>query len=205
MVLIEGKPFLEHQIELLKRHELRDLLLCVGYLGEKIESYFGNGNKFGTRIRYSWENAPLGTGGALKNAEALLGDEFMLLYGDSYVPIDFNTLIRAFRGFNMSGTMLVYKNNDRYDKSNIVLNENNVSLYNKNIKHSEMYFIDAGISIYRKKALEILPPGKTDLGVMIEGLVKEQQLAGFETDQRFYEIGSLQGLQDFEIYLKERH
>lgn len=142
MVFIEGKPFLEHQIELLRRHELRDLLLCVGYLGEKIESYFGNGKKFGTRISYSWESVPLGTGGALKNAEALLGDEFMLLYGDSYVPIDFNTLMRAFRKFNMSGTMLVYKNNDKYDKSNIVLNGNKILLYNKNIKHYEMYFID---------------------------------------------------------------
>lgn len=89
MVPVAGVPYLEHQLRLLARQSFRDVLLLTGHLGEQIESYFGNGGRLGLRIRYSREAQPLGTGGALRDARRHLAETFLLLYGDSLLPIEY--------------------------------------------------------------------------------------------------------------------
>jgi NDP-sugar pyrophosphorylase family protein len=206
MILIQGKPFLEYQIGLLKSQGITELLLCVGHLGEKIEAYFRDGKSFGLNIRYSWESSPLGMGGALVNAEPLLEEEFMLLYGDSYLPLDYQQVIRVFQQQNTLGTMVIFKNHNKYDKSNIVLNGLRIMIYDKRATNPMMHHIDAGLSVYKKKALAALPAGpNVPLDNMIQHLIRERELSAHETDQRFYEIGSLQGIQDFQDYLRIQH
>jgi NDP-sugar pyrophosphorylase family protein len=205
MILIEGRPFLEYQLELISKQNIKDIVLCVGHLGEKIKSYFNDGKKFGVKIDYSWEETLLGTGGAIKNAEGLLQNEFMMLYGDSYLPVDYHKLINIFIGKNTLGTMVIYKNNNKYDKSNIVLNEGRIKAYDKEKKLPEMVYIDAGLSIFKKEVLKKLPDGKhIPLDTIIKQLIDSGQLSSYITKQRFYEVGSPKGLQDFRNYISTR-
>jgi len=203
MIIIQGKPFLEYQIELLKAQGITELLLCLGHLGEQIEDYFRDGKNFGLNIRYSWESSPLGTGGALRNAAPLIMDEFMLLYGDSYLPLNYQQVIRFFRRQDTLGTMVIYKNHNKYEKSNIVLNGRRILIYDKQAFHPGMHHIDAGLSVFKKKALTLLPAGaNAPLDIMLQPLIREGQLSAYETEQRFYEIGSRRGIRDFQDYLR---
>ena len=154
MIKIEGKPFLEYQIENLKKHSIKDIVLCVGHLSEKIESYFGDGEKFGVNIKYSNDgNKPLGAIGAVKNAESLLEDVFFIMYGDSYLSVDFQKAYSFFNKNDKLGLMVVYKNYDKFDKSNIIIENNAVVGY----EEKDAVYIDYGTSILRKKALENVP------------------------------------------------
>lgn len=204
MVKIEEKPFLEHQLELLKKNGIFDIILCTGYRGAKIENYFGDGKEFGVRIRYSKEKEKLlGTGGALKKAENLLNNSFMVMYGDSYLPFDFRAAMDYFNKFEKLGLMTVYRNQNRYQKSNILVEDNLVKRYDKENPMKEMEYIDYGVSIFRKKALEFLPENTLcDLSQLHKALIKRNQLLAFESKVRFYTIGSFQELEEFKKYIK---
>jgi NDP-sugar pyrophosphorylase family protein len=198
MVRICGKPFLEYQLELLKKNNLKETVLCVGYLKDKIESYFGNGSRFGVRIEYSEEEKPLGTAGALRNAENLLGDDFLVLNGDSYLAINYREVIKRYKLGNKLGLMVVYKNNNRYEKSNVMIANKFVTNYDRSGRIENMSYIDYGLSLLNKKALEFVPQGKfLQLDEVYRELIKRREMMAFETDVRFYEIGSVQGLEDF--------
>jgi len=198
MVIIRGKPFLEYQLELLKKNNLKEIVLCVGYLKDKIESYFGNGSRFGVRIEYSEEEKLLGTAGALRNAENLLGDDFLVINGDSYLDIGYREVINKYELSNKSGLMVVYKNRNKYDKSNVIINYDLVVEYNRSIQSPEMVYIDCGLSVLNKKALVIIPYGEFfQLDSVYSELIRRQELAAFEIKTRFYEIGSKSGLEDF--------
>jgi len=198
MVRICGKPFLEYQLELLKKSNLKEIVLCVGYLKDKIESYFGNGSRFGVRIEYSEEEKPLGTAGALRNAENILGDEFLVLNGDSYLAINYREVIEKYKLGNKLGLMVVYKNNNKYDKSNVMIADGLVTNYDRSGRIENMMHIDYGLSVLNKKALEFVPRGKFfQLDEVYRELIKRRQMMAFETQVRFYEIGSVQGLEDF--------
>jgi N-acetyl-alpha-D-muramate 1-phosphate uridylyltransferase len=120
LVEVAGKPFLDHQIELLRRNGLTELVLCVGHLGEMIRDHYGDGSAWGVRLRYSFDGPKLlGTGGALKRALPLLGGHFLVLYGDSYLPIDYQAVLNAFRTANQPALMTVFANADAWDKSNV--------------------------------------------------------------------------------------
>lgn len=203
MIDVCGKPFLEHQIGLLKKNGVYDIVLCVGYLSKQIEAYFGDGSKFGVRIKYSKEKERLlGTGGALKHAEDLLEDEFFVMYGDSYLPIDFEEVRRHFKDAGRLGLMVVYKNMDRYDKSNVAIENGMVVAYDKDRKDKRMVYIDYGLSLLSKKVLSGLPQGEPfPLERVCKKLILQRQMCAFETAQRFYEIGSPEGLADLEGYL----
>lgn len=206
MVEIEGKPFLEHQLKLLKKNGISDMIFCIGYKGEQIENYFRDGSRFGVRIRYSREKEKLlGTGGALKKAENLLDEVFLVINGDSYLPFDFKAAIDCFNKFNKLGLMVVYKNQDRYDKSNVLVKDNLVKQYNKENPTKEMKYIDYGVSIFRKKALELLPENThCDLSQIYLSLIEKDQLLAFESKIRFYETGSFKGLEEFKRYIKNK-
>jgi NDP-sugar pyrophosphorylase family protein len=201
LIPIGGKPFLHHQIELLKRQGIRDIVLCVGHLAEKVQDYFGDGRWLGVRIKYSEEKGSLlGTAGAIKKAEPLLGDDFFLMYGDSYLMIDYQEIMRYFRRFHRLGLMVVWKNLDRLDRSNVSAKGNLVTAYNKDQKSSDMVYINYGLSVLRKEALVFIPPGRPfSQEEFYQILIDRRELLAFEVGQRFYEIGSPRGLEEFEM------
>jgi NDP-sugar pyrophosphorylase family protein len=201
MVPVAGKPFLEYQLEFLRKGGIRDVVLCVGHLANQIEAYFSSGRSLGVSIRYSYEAEPLGTAGTIKNAEALLDEIFFVIYGDSYIFLDFRQAVAVFEDKNKQVLMTVYKNNDRYDRSNTAVNNGLVTAYSKTVKSEDMVYIDYGATIFRNSVLEMIPPNMFySLEALIPGLVEKGEVIAFEAKHRFYEIGSLQGLQEFEKY-----
>jgi len=200
LVPVDGKPFLHHQIELLKEHGIRDIVLCVGHLGDQIRACFGEGDRLGVRIRYSEERRMLlGTAGALKNAEPLLEDDFFLLYGDSYLLVDYGEVMRYFRnGACGLGLMVVYRNADRYERSNVIVRDGRVAVYAKEGRTPGMEYINYGLSVLRKEALRLVPTGRpSSQEELYRLLIERGELQAWETDYRFYEIGSERGLAEF--------
>jgi NDP-sugar pyrophosphorylase family protein len=199
LIPIGGKPFLHHQIDLLKQQGIRDIVLCVGHLREQVQDYFGDGRWLGVRIRYSEEEDHLlGTAGAIKNAEALLGDDFFLMYGDSYLMIDYREVMRYFRRFDRLGLMVVWRNVDRFERSNVIVEGNLVTAYNKDQKSPDMVYINYGLSVLREEALAFIPAGRPfSQEEFYQTLIDQGELLAFEVEQRFYEIGSPKGLEEF--------
>ena len=199
LIPIGGKPFLHHQIDLLKRRGIRDIVLCVGHLGDRVKDYFGDGRWLGVRIKYSEEESQLlGTAGAIKNAEPLLSDEFFLMYGDSYLMIDYREVMRYFRRFDRLGLMVVWRNVDRFERSNVMVEGNLVTAYNKDQKSPDMVYINYGLSVLRKEALAFIPAGRPfSQEDFYQILIDQGELLTFEVEQRFYEIGSPKGLEEF--------
>ena len=201
LVPVDGKPFLHHQIELLREHGIRDIVLCVGHLGDQIRAYFGQGARVGVRIRYSEERGTLlGTAGALKNAEALLDDCFFLLYGDSYLLVDYGEVMRYFRQPSRRGLglMVVYHNADRYERSNVIVRDGRVAVYDKEGDTPGMEYINYGLSVLRKEALRLVPAGRPfSQEELYHLLIERGALLAWEAKNRFYEIGSRQGLAEF--------
>ena len=203
LVPVAGRPFLAHQLELLERQGLREVVLCVGHLGEMIEAQFGDGRAYGVRLRYSFDGPVLlGTGGALRQALPLLGQKFLVLYGDSYLPTDFAPVIAAFHASGKLGLMTVYRNENRFDTSNVEFAGGIIRVYDKRHRTQAMEHIDYGLSALNARAFAPYPPAhKFDLADLLGQLVEAGQLAGFEVRERFYEIGSHSGLQELEAFL----
>ena len=206
MVEIEGRPFLEYQLELLKKNAIKNIVLCIGYKGEQIKKYFGDGRKFGVKIRYSQEKKKLlGTGGALKKASNLLEDIFLVMYGDSYLPFDFQKTTNYFKKFQKLGLMTVYKNLNKYEPSNVVVKGKFVVDYNKKRRNKKMKYIDYGVSIFRKEALKFLPDDRTcGLSLLHKALIKRGELLAYRVWRRFYQVGDFAGLAEFRLNLKRK-
>lgn len=203
MLKIRGKTFLEYQLELLKRAEIKDIVLCIGHMGEQIERHFGNGRNYGVNIEYSLEDELLGTAGALKKAEALLNEVFFTMYGDSYLFLDFPAAMRYFQSQNKLALMTVYKNYDRYARSNTVVEGNLVKKFSKKERTEGMVYIEYGANIFNKEALRMIPENQFySLDDLFHRLVEMDELLAFEVKERFYEIGSPQGVKEFEEYIK---
>lgn len=202
MMDIDGKPFLQYQIENLKKHQINDIVLCVGHLSEKIKEYFGDGSKFWVNIQYSHDGEkPLGPIGALKKAEPLLNEIFFTMYGDSYVFLDFKKVYLHFLKQKKSALMTAYKNHDKYDKSNIVIKNEKITKYNEK-KTKDMIYIDYGVSIFRKQILELIPENTYfTTKDLFAKLIKQNELLAFEVRKRFYHIGNLEGLEDFKSHI----
>lgn len=203
MVRVAGKPFIQHQIELLKRNGLKRFVICVGYLGEQIEEFLGNGSEFEVSVQYSYDGPELlGTGGALRKAAGLLDDTFFVLYGDSYLDIDYQAVGNYFNGHSAQGLMTVYHNAGKWDKSNVVFAGGLVAKYDKHFPTPDMEYIDYGLGILRKEVLEAIQANEvSDLADLYSALAESKQLLGYEVNQRFYEIGSYKGLYELTNYL----
>ena len=206
LVKVAGEPFIVRQLRYLRGQGLTQIVLCVGYLGEQVQAVVGNGNSLGLDIRYAFDGAQLlGTGGALKRALPLLGDSFFVLYGDSYLPIDLAPVELAFLNCGKPGLMTVLKNADRWDRSNVEFADGAILEYNKRTPRPAMAFIDYGLSVLSSSALDAYPLDETfDLSDAFHRLSLRGQLAGFEVKERFYEIGSHQGLAETEAYFQAR-
>lgn len=202
LVNVAGSPFIIHQLKYLHRQGIRNVVLCVGHLGEMIVEVIGNGQKFGLEVTYS-EDGPslLGTGGALKKALPLLEDEFFVLYGDSYLPISFKFAEMAWRASNKKALMTVMCNNGRWDRSNVIFKDGQLVEYNKKENHAEMNYIDYGLGILSKEIFNNYNKDQPfDLADVYFDLSSNSQLVGHEVKKRFYEIGSRNGLRDLEEY-----
>jgi NDP-sugar pyrophosphorylase family protein len=206
LVPVAGKPFLAHQLELLRSRGIRRVVLCVGHLGEMVRHDFGDGSAFGVRLDYSFDGPRLlGTGGAVKRALPLLGDEFFVLYGDSYLPVEYRPVAESFRRSGKPGCMTVYRNAGRYDTSNVVFRDGEIAVYDKKNRVPEMQYIDYGLSLFKALVFSSYAPDQPfDLAEVLGKLVREQQLAGYEVHERFYEMGSPAGLAELESLLQSK-
>jgi len=203
MIEIDGAPFLYYLLELFKRKGFKEVLLLVGYLGRQIESYFGNGNKFGLSISYSFEQQPLGTGGALKNAQDLIDQEFILANGDTYLDFDYSSFIESFYKINKKGLMCVYTNRKKEIQDNVLMDNNTIIKYDKNNSRA-LSGVDAGILVFKKDILQLIPDYKK---ISLEDcvyheLIRQKEFFGFTTDKQFLDIGNFQMLKHAKDFLK---
>ncbi|NTU69546.1 NTP transferase domain-containing protein [bacterium] len=205
LVEIAGEPFIFHQLRYLKGQNIQRIILCVGYLGEMIQSVVGNGMLFDLEVVYSFDgNKLLGTGGALKHALPWLGDSFFVLYGDSFLPIDFVDVQSAYLRSGADCLMTVIKNADKWDKSNVVYKDGRILEYNKHKSHKDMKYIDYGLGILSASIFETYDEHHTfDLAEIYESRSNNGGLAGYEVFKRFYEIGSPDGIRETEEYLSK--
>ena len=204
MIKIEGKPFLEYKIELLRENSIKDIVLCVGHLSEKIKQYFGDGKDFGVNITYSHDgDKRLGPIGAVKNAQPILEDIFFIMYGDSYLRIKYRDVYSNFLKNDKLGLMCVFKNYNKYDKSNISVKENIVTGYNESKEPQELIYIDYGTSILRKKSLDRLQKDKyITTGEFFIDLIKDHELLAYEVKERFYHIGNPDAIEEFRAFIR---
>jgi N-acetyl-alpha-D-muramate 1-phosphate uridylyltransferase len=206
LVEVAGRPFLEHQIELLKSNSIVEVVLCVGYLGEMIEQRYGDGEVLGVRLRYSFDGPKLlGTGGATKKASATLTGSFFVLYGDSYLNIRYQAVAAAFHEAGKPALMTVYANADAWDTSNVWFDNGRIRLYSKREKRHEMRHIDYGLIVCTREIFDDSPSDVPfDLAENLEDLSRKGELAGYEVSERFYEVGSRAGLAELDQLLTVR-
>jgi NDP-sugar pyrophosphorylase family protein len=204
LVEVAGEPFFSHQIRLLRGQGLTRVVLCVGYLGEKIVELYGDGSKWGMQLDYSFDGEKLlGTGGALIRALPKLGDAFYVLYGDSYLPVDYRAVGQSFLASGKLGLMTVFENREAYDASNVWWEDGRIKVYSKKEKVPQMRHIDYGLSLFRAAAFAGYPrDAVVDLARVQTDLVRRGELAGYEMKQRFYEIGSHAGLEELDALLR---
>jgi NDP-sugar pyrophosphorylase family protein len=203
LIEVAGEPFFSHQIRLLKAAGLTRLVLCVGYLGEKVVAQYGDGSDWGVKIEYVFDGPTLlGTGGALIQALPKLGAAFYTLYGDSYLPVDYVAVGRYFLESGKLGLMTVFKNAGRYDTSNVWFANGKIRRYDKKEKVPQMHHIDYGLGLFRAAAFAPFPSNAVvDLQEVQKALLARGELAGYEMSQRFYEIGSQAGLRELDELL----
>jgi NDP-sugar pyrophosphorylase family protein len=206
LVPVNGKPFLAHVFALLKQYGLTRSLVLHGYQGHKLEDAFGNGSQLGVEVSYRHDGSRLlGTGGALRNALDLLDREFLVLYGDTYLDIDYRAVVSAFRDSGKPSLMTVLRNQGRWDTSNVIFRDGQLLAYDKHNRVPEMEYIDYGLACLRRDVVEELPANQvSDLAHLYSRLVREGRMGGFEVSRRFYEIGTPQGLVETERYLASR-
>jgi len=203
LVDIAGKPFIVRQLALLREAGIERVVLCVAHLADQIEAVLGDGREFGIAVSYSHDPL-LGTGGALRSALPLLGDAFLVVYGDSYLRCDYAAIARAFVDSGKRGLMTVYRNDGRYDASNVHWEDGRIVRYDKTPGIAGMTHIDWGLGALRASAFTGYPDGKLDLAVVYQDLLAKGELAGYEVFERFYEIGSPAGLDDTRRLFTER-
>jgi N-acetyl-alpha-D-muramate 1-phosphate uridylyltransferase len=207
LVDVAGRPFLWHQLELLKDHGARRVVIAVGYLGERIQEFFGDGSEIGIELQYSFDGPVLlGTAGAIRQALHLLPDRFFVLYGDSYLTCDYRTVEDAFRKSGRRGLMTVFHNDGLFDVSNVQFEDGRIVRYDKRNRTPSMRHIDYGLGAFDRSVFAEIPAGQTrDLAGVYQSLLEDGDLAALEVHGRFYEIGSPEGLRDaIQFFLTKR-
>jgi NDP-sugar pyrophosphorylase family protein len=203
---LNGEAFAVHQLRLLRASGIRRVVLCVGHLGVLVERAIGNGAAVGLQVDYSFDGpALLGTGGAVKNALPKMGESFFVMYGDSYLPCDYAAIERNFKSAGTLGMMTVFRNEGKWDSSNVEFEAGKILAYSKTDRSPRMRYIDYGLGVFRANAFENVPNGiPCDLSEIYTDLLQRKQLAAFEVRERFYEIGSPAGLRETAEFLATR-
>ena len=204
LIDVAGKPFISRQLNYLSDQGIKDIVICVGHLGNQIKNYIGNGSKYNLNVSYSDDSDRLlGTGGSIKKACQILGEHFFILYGDSFLPVNFSLVEKAYFQEKKPALMTVLKNKERWDKSNAYFKDKCVK-YNKKKPQKNMDYIDYGLTIVRNSIFSDFPSNEVfDLADVFENLSNKSLLAGFEIYDRFYEIGSINGLNDTIEFFKK--
>ncbi len=206
LIEIAGRPFIDHQLELLARNGVRDVVLCVGHLGEMIEAHVGRGKRWGLAVSYSYDGTVLkGTGGAIRKALPLLGSSFLVLYGDTYLECDYAVIADAFAASGKLGLMTVFRNDNQWDRSNVSYRDGEILAYDKVNPSPEMNYIDYGLCGLRASVFDAYA-GETmvDLATVFGVLVSTRQLFGYEVHRRFYEVGSHRGIAELQSHLRSK-
>jgi NDP-sugar pyrophosphorylase family protein len=206
LIEVSGHPFLWHQLQMLKNQGVVRVILAVGYLGERIQQQFGDGSELGMQIDYSFDGPNLlGTAGAIRRALPLLPECFFVLYGDSYLTCDYRTVETAFQGAGLPGLMTVYRNDGRYDRSNVEFDGGRILRYDKRNSTPGMHHVDYGLGAFHRSVFASIPQDEVrDLASVYQDLLNRGELTAFEVHERFYEIGSPDGLRDTIEFLKSR-
>ena len=208
LIPVLGRPFIERQLEWLVAQGVRDVILCVGHRGDDIRHVVGTGEPFGIHLTYVDEGDALkGTAGALRLAVDELGiaTPFYVLYGDSLLDVSIADVTSTYLEVGLPALMTVYRNEHRYEESNVVFDGRIVTRYEKHVAAPppDMVYVDYGLLIVDGPVIdEFVPAGEIrDLAGVLSRLSTSGRLAGFEASQRFFEIGSPQGLVALEEYL----
>jgi len=203
LVPVRGRPFVDYQLDLLKHSGIDDFVFCVGYLGERIQRHLGDGRNYGCTIRYSFDGPRLlGPAGALKRAEGLLGNRFFVTYGDAYLRAPYGDMMETLASLDRLAIMSVYRNDNRFGKSDVVVRGGAVVRYDKSNMGRGMDWINYGVTVLKKEALAIIPEGEfCDEEAFYGSLIKRRELLAFEVKERFYEIGTPGSLSEFEAFI----
>lgn len=205
MVEIAGKPFLEHLVELLKANGIEEIVMLLGYMPEKITEYFGDGAKFGIKIKYSIGDVDWETGTRIKKAEKLLNNRFLLMYSDNYWPLDLAKLSAFHESAGLSATVTVYSNKDKFTRNNLKLINGLVEYYDPSRLKTDLNGVDIGFFILEKSILDLMPDSNFSFEKeILPALVADQNLSGFMTNHKYYSIGSLERLPITEEFLKPK-
>lgn len=196
MVPINGRPFLHHLLEYVSSFGLNDILLLVGYMADKIEEYFQEGSELGLTLNYSREEVPLGTGGALKNAGATLSDQFLLINGDTFLPLNYRELVGCFHGHKSLSTITVYSNPEKTMKNNIDVNESDLVIKYDKRDSKGLNYVDAGAIVLRKEVLDFIPEDKNCSleEEIFQELISRNEMMAYITDQRYFDMGTMDGI-----------
>ena len=203
LVEVGGLPFIAHQLRLLFSHGIRHVIISAWYRGEMIRESVGDGKQFGLTVEYVFDGeTPLGTGGAIRQVLNLLSEPFFVLYGDSYLPCDYADIQAHFDHHAQPGLMTVYRNRGKWDTSNVEMVDGQILCYNKKKRTPRMEFIDYGLGMFQPEIFTSLPQGQpADLAEIYQKLIANHSLLAYEVKQRFYEIGSLEGLRELDQLL----
>jgi NDP-sugar pyrophosphorylase family protein len=206
LIDVGGRPFLHHQLGLLRAEGVRRVVVCVGHLGDRVVASVGDGSAFGVEVSYSFDGPDLrGTAGALKRALPLLGDAFFVLYGDSYLECPLGAVQDAFSASGKLALMTVFRNEGRWDASNVEFEGGRLLAYDKINRTARMSHIDYGLGVLDRRALDAVPEARAfDLARVYQEMLRRDQLAGFEVTERFYEIGSPAGLEEAREHIAGR-
>lgn len=208
IIPVAGKPYLEWQIELLKSHGFREFLLLTGHLGEQIEQHFGDGDRWGVRVLYSREPKPLGTAGALQLAASKLQDRFLLMNGDTFFPFDYSAFARQATTRDQSAWLVAvprYVLGADAPRGNVRLDADGQSVVEYVRGGQESFeFVHAGMFVLGRLWLSLIPGGE---GLAIEAalcppLIERGLLRAFVVNERFYDMGTPQQLDELESFLK---
>jgi NDP-sugar pyrophosphorylase family protein len=207
LVTVAGEPFIAHQLRLLAHQGVSEVVICSGHLCEQIQAFVGDGSQFGCRVSYSPDGAqPLGTGGAIRNALDRLGSYFWVMYGDSYLTAPFAPVLEAFLSSGKPALMTVFANENGSEKSNVMLSGNTVIRYDKHADKAQMTHIDYGLGLFRAELFRRWPGSATfDLSQLQSRLVDQGLLASYEVAERYYEIGSMSGLEETDAFLRNHN
>jgi NDP-sugar pyrophosphorylase family protein len=206
MMPINGKPFIDYQLRLLAEQEVREVVLSVAHLGKQIEDFVGDGSTYGISVKYIYDGPKrLGTGGAIKASLQAVPNGFGILYGDTYLDIEYNPIYQAFLKSGKKGLMTVLQNENSWDKSNVLFENGEIKIYDKHNPTAKMRHIDYGLSLMSKSCFDDYEDNEAfDLSDVFEQCIKRGDMAGFEVHKRFYEIGTPSSLAETEAYLKNR-
>jgi len=205
LVDVAGEPFIAHQLRLLRARDIKKVIISSWYLGEMIQDYLGDGSEFGLQAQYAFDGEKaLGTAGAIRKALNLVSGPFFVLNGDTYFPCDFAAIQTFFEEHSRAGLMTVNRNQLHWHDSNVELKDGEIIRYDKQMRDSQMEYVDAGLGLFNPQVFAHLQEGQpADMAEVMQKLLAEGNLLSYEEPQRFYEIGSFNGLKELDTLLLE--